>query len=286
MKAMAQTYETIDVRPLSGALGAEIFGADLSAALSNRQFAEIRQAYHEFSVIFFRDQELTPEDHIAFARRWGEININRFFQPVEGHPEIAEVRKEPEQKINIGSDWHSDHSYDLAPAMGSVLYAREVPEFGGDTLFASMHRAYDALSDGMKQMLEGLRAVHSSVHVFGAESKASKGDYKGRLNNAEAAAQTNSHPVVIRHPETGRKALYVNSTFTVKFNGWTEAESQPLLQQLYRHGARPEFNCRFRWRRGSVAFWDNRACWHLALNDYHGKRRLMHRITVEGTPLG
>lgn len=277
---------SIQVEPLSPAVGAEIRGVDLGSAISNSQLAEIRRAFHDHGVIFFRDQALTPEQHIAFARRWGDININRFFKHVDGYPEIAEVRKEPDQKNNVGAEWHTDHSYDLAPAMGSMLLAREVPEVGGDTLFASMYRAYEALSDGMQRMLEGMRAVHSSRHVFGADRYAKDTDVGGRLGNPELATQDAVHPVIIRHPETGRKALYVNRTFTVRFDGWTEEESRPLLAFLYAHASQPEFTCRFRWRENSLAFWDNRAVWHLALNDYHGHRRLMHRITIEGVPLG
>jgi taurine dioxygenase len=199
---------------------------------------------------------------------------------------IAEVRKEPEQQRNIGNGWHTDHSYDEAPALGSMLYAREVPKTGGDTLFASMYAAYDALSDGLKATLEGLRALHSSRHVFGATAAARRGDLNGRIRNPEFATQDAIHPVVIRHPDTGRKVLYVNPGFTLRFDGWTEEESRPLLDYLYRHAARPEFTCRFQWREGSLAFWDNRSTWHFAVNDYHGERRLLHRITIEGERLG
>ncbi|TFH47553.1 MAG: TauD/TfdA family dioxygenase [Lysobacterales bacterium] len=275
----------LQVNPHSGAVGAEIDGVDLRGDLSNAQLAEIRRAYHDHGVIFFRDQPLTPEQHIAFARRWGEINVNRFFKHVEGYPQIAEVRKEPNQKDNVGSQWHADHSYDLAPAMGSMLLAMEVPEVGGDTLFSSMYYAYEALSGGMKTVLEGLRAVHSSRHVFGAERYSKDTDVGGRLGNSELATQDSVHPVVIRHPETGRKALYVNRTFTLRFDGWTVEESAPLLEFLYTHASRPEFTCRIRWRRHSMAFWDNRAVWHMALNDYDGHCRVMHRITIEGVPL-
>src|SRR5438105_4916805 len=202
-----------------------------------------------------------------------------------GDPIIAEVRKEPEQERNIGGGWHTDHSYDEVPALGSMLYAREVPQTGGDTLFASMYAAYDALSDGMKVTLEGLRACHSSRHVFGAAAAARRGDLNGRIGNPELATQDAVHPVVIRHPETGRKALYVNPGFTLRFEGWTDEESRPLLEYLYRHAVRPEFTCRFRWREGSLALWDNRSTWHFAVNDYQGERRLLHRITIQGTPL-
>lgn len=273
-----------DIRPSSPAIGAEILGVDLSRPLTPEETGEIREALNEHGVIFFRDQELTPEQHIAFAERFAPINVNRFFRSVPDHPQIAEVRKEPDQTANIGGGWHTDHSYDEAPALGSILLAREVPDHGGDTMFASMHHAYEALSDGLKRTLEGLRAVHSSRHVFGAAARYAK-ETAGRIGNAERATQDAVHPVLIRHPETGRKTLYVNAAFTTRFEGWTEKESKPLLDYLYAHAAQPQFHMRFQWRNGSIAFWDNRATWHFAINDYHGERRLMHRITLEGVPL-
>jgi len=284
---MTTKFKTIEVSPLSPALGGIISGVDIAAGLSDDQFAEIRQAFIDYSVIFFRDQELTPDQHIEFAQRWGKINVNRFFHPVESHPIIAEVRKEPEQKANIGAVWHTDHSYDQIPAMGSILYAREVPSLGGDTLFASMYAAYDALSDGMKAILSGMKAEHSSRHTFGYEAfaDADMDDIGGRFQNMEAATQDAIHPVIIRHPLSGRPALYVNSDFTVKFEGWSKEESQPLLDYLYQVASRPEFTCRFHWQKGSIAIWDNRATQHFALNDYHGERRLMHRITINGVGL-
>src|SRR5882724_6355245 len=205
------TYDAIEVRKLTGGCGAEVLGVDVNA-LSNSQWGEVQRAFAEHGVIFFRDQKLTPEQHLAFARRWAPIDVNRFFKAVPGHPEIAEVRKEPEQKTNIGGGWHTDHSYDQIPALGSILLAREVPPRGGDTMFASMGLAYEALSDGLKITLRGLRAVHSSRHVFGAKSLQSSPDRQGRLVNPELATQDAVHPVVIRHPETGRPTLYVNRT--------------------------------------------------------------------------
>jgi taurine dioxygenase len=206
----APRFEAIEARPVSAALGAEIRGVNLSRPLSDDLFAELRRALAHFGVIFVRDQRLTPEQHIAFAERWGPINVNRFFRPVAGYPMIAEVRKEPHQITNIGGGWHTDHSYDRAPALGSILYAHEVPAVGGDTLYASMYLAYETLSDGLKAMLEGLRARHSSRHVFGAEAYEAETDIEGRTGKPELAVQDASHPVVIRHPESGRKALYVN----------------------------------------------------------------------------
>ena len=284
---MGEAYRSIEIRPLAPALGAEIGGVDIAAGIDDAQFAELRRAFVDYSVIFLRDQEITPEQHIAFAERWGEINVNRFFKPVESHPLIAEVRKEPEQKANIGSSWHTDHSYDRIPAMGSILYAREVPEVGGDTLFSSMYAAYDALSDGMKKMLAGLRAEHSSRHAFGESAyfDVDRDDVGDRLGNTAAATQDALHPVIIRHPLSGRTALYVNGDFTLRFEGWSSEESRPLLDFLYAHAVRGEFTCRFRWQPGSMAIWDNRATQHCALNDYQGQRRLMHRITIDGVAL-
>ena len=275
----------IEIRPTNGALGADISGIDLATPLDPPSVATLKGALADHGVIFFRDQHISPSQHIAFARNFGPINVNRFFRAVGEHPEIAEVRKEPEQTRNIGGNWHTDHSYDQIPALGSVLLAREVPPRGGDTMFACMAQAYDALSDGLKATLEGMRAVHSSRHVFGATANYLQTDIKGRLGNTELATQDAVHPVVVRHPDSGRKVLYVNSSFTVRFDGWTAQESAPLLKYLYEHAARPEFTTRFVWREGSIAFWDNRATWHYALNDYQGERRLMHRITIEGVPL-
>ena len=278
-------YSLIDVRPKSGAVGAEIFGVDLNKEISKEQFLQIRKAFGEFGVIFFRDQYLTPDKEIEFAEKWGIININRFFTNVDGYPKIAMVLKEANQKQNIGGAWHTDHTYDTEPAMGSILFAHEVPKKGGDTMFASMYSAYENLSEGLKKTLDGMQARHSSRHVFGKARASRNDDTVGRIRNSETANQDALHPVIIKHPETRRKALYVNPTFTLGFDGWTDVESKPLLEYLYEHATKPEFTCRFKWEKGSIAFWDNRSTWHLAINDYHGERRLMHRITIEGRKL-
>jgi taurine dioxygenase len=283
--ATAMGYSEIEVTPQSTALGAVISGVDLSKEPSKHAMAELKDAFGRYSVIFFRDQTLTPQQHIALAERWGAINVNRFFKPLDGYPQIAQVIKEPGQKENIGGTWHTDHSYDQIPAMGSMLYAHEVPTVGGDTLFSSMYLAYQALSEGMQNMLTNLKAWHSSRHAFGYGVTDSEHYEDGRLANPNQATQDALHPVVIIHPLTGRKALYVNADFTVRFDGWTAEESQPILDFLYAHGARQEFTCRFHWEPGSIAFWDNRATWHYAMNDYQGYRRIMHRITLEGVAL-
>ena len=272
------------INPTSGSMGVEIHNVDLSKELSDSLFSEIRETFIEHGLIFFREQELTPDDHLRFAKRWGEININRFFAKVEGYDQIAEVRKDADQKINIGGAWHTDHSYDQIPAMGSILLAKETPKIGGDTLFANMYRAYETLSDGMKKTLEAMKACHSSRHVFGAHTGYSEASNQ-RIGNPELATQDAIHPVIITHPESKRKALYVNPEFTVNFEGWTVEESKPLLDYLAEHTTQQENTTRFQWKPGSIAFWDNRCTWHFALNDYPGETRLMHRITVEGSAL-
>lgn len=277
----------INIVPSGGGVGAFIEGIDLGQDLSDNIVGTLRSALGEHGVLFFRDQDISPEDHIAFAEKFAPININRFFAHVEGHPKIAQVLKEPDQKKNIGGGWHTDHTYDIEPAMGSILVARQTPPHGGDTMYASTCRAYETLSDGFKSILKGLKGLHSSRHVFGPQARyMQKGeDTAGRLGNNEAANQDAVHPLIIRHPISGRESIYVNPGFTIGIDGWTDAEAEPFLKILYDHIAKPEHTYRFQWAPGSVAFWDNRASWHYAVNDYHGARRLMHRITVEGQAL-
>ena len=274
---------TMQIRPIADHCGAEASGIDLRD-LDDAGIAALKAAVADRGVLFVRDQELSPEDHIAFARRWGTIDINNYFPANGGHPEIAEVRKAEAQTTNIGGGWHTDHSYDQVPAMGSILLARETPPIGGDTLFASLGAAYDSLSDGLKATLEGLRAVHSADHIYGHDGIYAKTDQAADLKGHEIHAHA-VHPVVIRHPVTGRKILYVNPAFTLHFEGWTREESMPLLSYLYSVGMRPEFQCRLQWAPGSLAIWDNRSTWHCAMNDYQGHRRLMHRITISGVAL-
>lgn len=275
-------HATITVRRISGALGAEVEGVDLSRGLDDETVGEVRRALLDHQVIFFRDQQLTPEQHIAFGRRFGELNIHDFVAGMAEYPEVIEIRKEPKDRMNFGGDWHTDVSYLERPALGSILYAKEAPAFGGDTMFASQYRAYETLSDGMKKVLEGLRAVHTADHVYGRRASYFRDGGSMRVSHAAEAESETMHPVVRVHPETGRKALYVNRVFTVRFDGMTAEESAPLLSYLFEHTVRPEFTCRFRWENGSIAFWDNRCVQHYALNDYHGQRRLMHRVTING----
>ncbi len=272
----------IEVKPLTGGLGAEIIGADVRDAA---QFDTIFQAFSDHSVIAIRDQDITPDDQIAFAERFGQININRFFAKVPGYEKVAMVLKEADQKQAIGEAWHTDHSYDEAPAMCSILHCIETPEVGGDTMYASMSRTFDSLSDGLKDTIRGLKAWHSSRHAFGATQDQREAKTTGRVGNPELATQDSLHPMVIRHPLSGRETLYVNPGFTTHIDGWTAEESAALLGYLYSQCILPEHTCRVRYRPGTISIWDNRATWHKAINDYHGHRRLMHRITVEGPTL-
>ncbi len=273
---------SIEVRPIAGAIGAEIHGIDLADSPSDEQFDTVRRAFLDHQVIFFRDQALDPDSHKELGRRFGELNIHGYYKSLPGHPEILPVLKEPEATDNIGGVWHSDVTYLPEPALGSILYALEVPPAGGDTMFASQYRAYESLSDGMKEMLDGLRAIHSSdIFTNKARRDAANATRTTKLAEIDETVES-SHPVVRTHPETGRKCLFVNGAFTRRIDGWTVEESRPLLDYLYRQAARPEFTCRFRWQQGSIAFWDNRCTQHYALNDYQGYRRTMHRVTLEG----
>jgi len=279
---MAQ--QTISVKPIAGTLGAEVAGVDLSGPLCDRVIGEIRAALLDHLVIFFRDQHLTAEQQLDFGRRFGQLQVHEFVEAMAGYPEILEVRKEPEETRNFGGGWHTDVSYLERPSLGSVLYAREVPEFGGDTMFANQYRAYETLSDGMRAMLDGMTAIHSARRPYGPNAARAQeyGPSSMHFIFSEAAHAEIEHPVVRTHRETGKKALYVNRTFTLRFKDMTEEESAPLLNYLCDHAVRPEFTCRFRWRANSIAFWDNRCVQHNAINDYGGARRVMHRVTIEG----
>jgi len=276
------TYKTITVKPISPVLGAEIFGVDLSKPLSNEAFDDIHTAFLKHHVIFFRDQTLTPDQHKAFGRRWGTLNIHPYVKGMEGHPEILEIIKEPTDRVNFGGGWHSDMSFLEEPALGSILHAIEVPEVGGDTLFASQYAAWDALTPGLKATLETLTAVHSAAEEYGAGGHSSRPRASMDSEVVGDDVPEYEHPVVRTHPETGRKGLYINPAFTLRFKGWSKKESRPLLEYLFEVSRREAFTCRFRWQPGSLAFWDNRCVWHYALNDYHGQRRHMRRVTVNG----
>lgn len=272
----------IEVRPIAGACGAEIAGVRVGDDLDDTTIAEIRRALNEHGVVFFRDQEFDAEQHKAFARRFGEIFVHPNYKGMQQDDEIVMIRREPGDQHIVGEDWHTDTTMVAAPPMGAILYAIEVPPYGGDTCFAHQAAAYDALSPGMKRLLDGLRAVHTDRMVAGPQ--AGRNAYRStKVREDKSWRETvSTHPVVRTHPETGRKMLFVNAAYTVGFEGMSEAESRPLLDYLLEHGNRPEFTCRFRWENGSVAFWDNRAVKHLAVHDAGPFRRLMRRVQIAG----
>jgi alpha-ketoglutarate-dependent taurine dioxygenase len=273
---------TLDIKPIAGALGAEIHGIELASTLDAETVAAVRRALLDHLVIFFRDQELPPERFLAFARRLGTPVEYPLVKGIDGYPEIIRVAKLENETVNFGGIWHSDTTYLETPPMGTMLVAREVPPVGvgGDTLFANMYLAYEALSDGMKRLLEGVKGVSTSLKADATRTREDR--IKSDPTTQSRQEFVAEHPVVRTHPETGRKALYVNVAHTVRFAGMTEAESAPILGYLFRHQVQPEFTCRFAWRAGSLAFWDNRATQHNPVNDYHGYRRVMHRITLAG----
>jgi taurine dioxygenase len=280
------SYQAIKVRPIAGALGAELHGVDLSGRLSNSVADELRRALVEHLVVFFRDQELTPEQHLAVSRLFGPLCRVPYVKHMDEYPDIIAVLKEADERgiSTFGNAWHSDFSFLDEPPMGSVLHAIEVPSHGGDTLWANLYDAYDTLSPGMKRLLDPLRAMHSG-RPYGQggipkdmRTSRSIGIERGRPEADREVA----HPVVRVHPESGRKALFVNSIYTVRFENMSETESRPLLDYLFQHCTRPEFTCRFRWAPRSLAIWDNRCTLHYAVNDYDGARRLMHRTTIAG----
>ena len=254
------------------------------ANLTNDALVELRGVFAEYGLLFFRNQDLTPDQHLEFAERFGRIVINKFFKPTTEFPQIAEVRKEKTQQTNIGGGWHTDHSYDAIPAMGSILVARTLPKTGGDTQFANLAAAYDALPEDLKNRIENLRAVHSNTHLYGENGLYRLTDLSEQLGGMDRVGDA-THPVVIIHPESGRKVLYVNPGHTIQFEGWDFTTSRALLDELYKHVVQPQFTCSFNWLPGSVTFWDNRCTWHQANNDYQGQARLMHRITLAGSAL-
>lgn len=268
------------IRQVAGALGAEISGIDLSAGVSATLAAEIRQVFLAHQVIFLRQQKLTPQQFLAFAQAMGEPVEYPFVKGLDGFPHIIEVKKLEHEKVNFGGIWHSDTTYLDLPPMGSMLLSREVPPYGGDTLFASQYQAYEALSATMKGLLDGLTGISSSAKADVSKTREDRIKSDGK----EAAPQEYraEHPVVRTHPETGRKALYVNVAHTAGIKGMSDEESAPLLNFLFAHQVKPEFTCRFAWEPDAIAFWDNRCVQHNPVNDYHGFRRVMQRITLQG----
>ncbi|MBE88835.1 MAG: taurine dioxygenase [Rhodospirillaceae bacterium] len=275
---------SITIKKLGGTLGAEIYDVDLSANLNKTKIADIREALLDNLVIFFRDQNLTDEDLVRVGKCFGELApLPPHRQNPGSQPEILVVEKKPNDKLNFGYEWHSDTTHLPIPPLGSILYALKVPKYGGDTMFANQYTAYETLSDSVKETLDGMRAIHGNGRIMRTlEDKVSP--VRGQeAVSATWSTDTSLHPIVRTHPETGKKALYVNIAHTQSIAGMEIDESQPLLQMLYEHSTQNHFTCRFQWEKGSVAFWDNRCCQHLALNDYPGEHRLMHRVQIKGT---
>jgi taurine dioxygenase len=271
---------SLRINPLAGALGAEVSGVDLADEPGDDTIALIRRAWLDHLVIFFRGQTLPPARFLALARRFGEPVEYPFVTGIDGFPLITPVVKLEHERVNFGGLWHSDTAYLEIPPMGTMLIAREVPPHGGDTIFANMYLAYETLSEGMRRLLDGLVAVNSSAKADVTKTREDR--MRDGAREGARAEYLAEHPVVRTHPETGRKALYVNGGHTVRFKGMTEAESAPILDFLFAHQTRPEFTCRFRWEGGSLALWDNRCAQHNPINDYHGFRRVMHRVTLAG----
>jgi len=274
----------MEVQPIAGALGAEVRGIDFSQELSNRETSEVYDAYLKHKVLYFRGPLLTPEQQLRVALIFGEPDLYPFIKGLPEAPEVIEIVKTEKDTVNFGGGWHSDTAYLPEPAKGTLLHALEVPDSGGDTLFANMALGYNALSDGMKAVLEGLRGVNDSNSLYAGSRATAMSKLDGMAQNNVADAETfiSEHPVVRTHPETGEKALYVSKSHTKRFVGMTEAESKPLIDFLAEHATRPEFTCRVRWEPGAVTVWDNRVTQHFALNDYQGKRRRMRRVTLKG----
>jgi taurine dioxygenase len=295
MKREPIRFERITVAPFAGALGAEIGGVDLAAPLNEQTWDEIHRAYLAHLVIVFRDQRLDPHSLAAFAERFGPLTRTPYSPPGPDHPFVTPMLREadvPSSVRNIGDNWHSDQSPREKPSLGFALFCLEAPDYGGDTMFANLYLAYDALSEGMKAMCERLTVMHSASGKFGVDGRGTGGGFKAlsangsQLNLSEEVlrsfAQEMEHPLVRTHPETGRKALWITGAYSVRFAGMTREESKPLLDQLNAHASRPEFTCRVRWSKGTLTVMDNRCTQHYALNDYAGFRRHMLRVEMDG----
>ncbi len=281
----ADRMKTFTSELICGAGGAEISGLDLSNPLSEETRAELRRALADHCVLFFRDQQLEPDQQKAFARQFGPLAETPFIKPLEGHPEMMRVVREADEKKkqNFGGRWHSDMTFQEAPVLGTVLYSHESPAVGGDTIWTNQMLAFEALSPAMQRMLEKLNVMHSAKRSYGPQGTYADDDLKSmRINASETALKETAHPCVRTHPETGRSILFVNWVYAIRFEDMTEEESAPLLEFLNRHSQRPEFQIRFRWTKGALAFWDNRSTQHLAVNDYAGYRRVMDRVTIAG----
>ncbi|MXO58740.1 taurine dioxygenase [Altererythrobacter salegens] len=281
-QAASADYRRIGVKRYSASLGAIVEGVDLSQELDDETIGEIRRALVEHLVIFFRGQDMTPDQQLAFARRFGTLNRHDQVAGMDEYPDIIEVRQEPTDTRNFGGAWHGDLTYMPEPPLGSVLYAKQVPEVGGDTLWSNLYTAYDDLSDGMKRLIDTLTVMHTPAKIYGEKALDWGKDSSVRSSPTAAAHWEHPHPLVRTHPESGRKLYYVSGAFTPRFEDMTEEESAPLLDYLMAQATREPFTCRWRWQVGDVAFWDNRATLHYALNDYAGERRVMHRVAING----
>lgn len=270
----------MEIRKVAGALGAELSGIDLREPLDVHGAQAVRQALLDHQVIFLRDQDLTPAQFLAFANAMGEPIEYPFVKGLPGFSQIIEVKKLETERVNFGGIWHSDTTYLQEPPMGSMLLSQEIPPYGGDTLFANQYLAYETLSDTMKRLLDGLVGISTSAKADVSRTREDrmKSDGKGEAPKDYVA----EHPIVRTHPETGRKSLYVNVAHTAGIKGMSDQESAALLSFLFEHQIKPEFTCRFAWSRHAIAFWDNRCAMHNPINDYHGFRRVMQRITLKG----
>ena len=271
----------LSITPMAGALGAEIGDMDLTD-VDDGVIDDIRDALCRYAVVFFRDQDLSPDSQAAFARRFGPLNRHPYVTPMDGHPDVFRIVKESGDKHHFGNSWHTDLAYAEHPAMATMLYGIDVPVAGGDTIFVSQTAAYDALSDGMKRLLGGLRVVYTNANSYGEQAQRFKDGVAKAMQVRQAERTEVVHPVVRTHPETGRKSLYLSDTHFLRFENMTVEESRPLFDFLVGHATRPEFTCRFRWRDGSVALWDNRCTMHYAVNDFPDTKRVMQRVTLEG----
>ena len=287
MSAASETpYKCITVSPVAGSLGAEIGGVDCTKSMDEEVFAEVHRAWLENIVIYFRDQDMSPEKQIAFAKQWGDLHLHAFNRPVDGYPEITQIRKTPDMPRVSGNAWHTDQHYRDKPAKMTILFCYECPEYGGDTQFANLYDAYDGLSDGMKRDIATLFGVangdsrkHQSGYTRAEREAAGFGTIK-QMKPLEVNTIA-SHPLVRTHPETKRKALYIGKHMEC-IDGWTEAESSPLLQFLLRHATKPDYVGRIRWKPGTLTIWDNRCALHYATDDYPGHYRRLHKIMVQG----
>jgi taurine dioxygenase len=284
MATRTEAYRTIEVTPIAGAMGATVSGVDLAGDLGNETFAEIHRAFLENQVLLFHDQRLSVPQNKAFAERFGPLVPYPFVKGLPDHPEVFEIRKEPDEPKNFGGKWHTDMSFEERPPVATMLYAHEVPSRGGDTLLTNLYWAYEALSAPMKRIVDGLNGVYSGdLKTRRGGRAATMKETRFNTHNVDRANEMESvHPLVRTHPETGRKALYISGSHLYRIEGMTDAESEAMLRFLKEHAGTPDFTCRVRYRVGSLVVWDNRCTQHLALNDYPGERRVMHRLTIGG----